>query len=168
MDCTGSLFIKYLEKQGFYYSMCLPSIPPSSTSRHVPQLSIADAILADHSTQSIKSWLESFLKLWEQHSKRTHQIQKIEVDFSWAFLHAAVEAFNKTDLKTYLQMSFEVATKAKKMSAFSFFTVKNLCSSHIIKAVCNIISKCPMSKLIKKNWVLFCYTSKLHRLTQSR
>ena len=153
LDCTGSLFNKYEEKQPFYYSMCLPSIPPSSKSRHVPQLSIADAILADHSTQSIKSWLESFLKLWEQHSKRTHQIQKIEVDFSWAFLHAAVEAFKKTDLKTYLQMSFEVANAEKEMSAFSFFTVVHLCSSHVIKAVCNNVSKCTRSKLIKKKFM---------------
>ena len=108
--------------------MCLPSIPSSSTSRPIPQLSIADSILADHSTHSIKSWLESFLKLMEQNSDRTHQVQLVEVDFSWAILHAAVEAFKKGDLKTYLQMSFEVSNKAKEMSVFSFLTVIHLCS----------------------------------------
>ena len=103
--------------------MCLSSIKVSSSSRVCPRIYIYDAILADRSTHSIKSWLEIFLNFKDQHNYTTHQVKKVEFDFSWAFLHASVEAFNKTDLTTYLQMLFEVATKAKEMSAFSFFTV---------------------------------------------
>ena len=72
---------------------------------------------------------------------KTHPVRKVTVDFSWAFLHASVEAFNKTDLKTYLQRSFEVATKSKLMSDFSFFTVVHICAAHLIKSVSKNLGK---------------------------
>ena len=90
------------------------------------------------STPLILGW-KVFLELTDQYSYTTHQVKKVDLDFSWAFLHASVEAFNKTDLKTYLQMSFEVTNKAKEISAVSFFTIIHLCSSHIIKAVCKLL-----------------------------
>ena len=153
LDCTGSLIEKFTDKQVFYYSIALPSMKDPSSSRKCPQISVFDAIMADHSTLSIKFWLENFLKLLDKKTHVTHQVRKVETDFSWAFLHASIEAFNKCDTKTYLQRSFEVATKAKKMSDFSFFTVFHLCASHIIKAVSNNLSKATTSKKIKKKFL---------------
>ena len=70
-------------------------------------------------------------------------------------LHASIDAFNKCDLRSYLQRSFEIVTKAKEMSDLSFFTVVNLYASHIIKVVSNSLSKLTTSK---KNRQKFMYT----------
>ena len=154
LDCTGSLLNKYHEKQPFYYSVCLPSFKVNSEI--CPQVSVADAILTDHSTHSIKTWLGKFLQLIEKNTNRSHVVKKIEVDFSWAFLHASVEVFNKVDLKTYLQRSFDVCTKVKEVSSYSFFTIVHMCSAHVIKAIANNLSKAT-SKRVIKNKFLFCF-----------
>ena len=135
LDCTGSLFKKYSEKRAFYYSIALPSVKGNSSLTLCPQISIYDGILSDHTTFSIAHWLNYFVKILEQNTGKTHPVRKVEVDFSWAFLHASVEAFNKTDLKTYLQRSFEVTTKSKLMSDFSFYTVVHIRAAHLIKSV---------------------------------
>ena len=139
LDCTGSLLNKFQGKQPFYYSVCLPSVNVSS--QVCPQVSVADAILTDHSTHSIKTWLGKFLQLLDLNLRNSHPVKKIETDFSWAFVHASTEIFNKCDLKSYLQRSFEVCTNVKEVSAYSFFTIIHLCSSHIIKAIATNLSK---------------------------
>ena len=54
LDCTGSLFHKFTEKRAFYYSISLASIKNYQSSRISSQISVCDAIMADHSTLSIK------------------------------------------------------------------------------------------------------------------
>ena len=161
LDCTGSLFKKYSEKRAFYYSIALPSVKGNSSLTLCPQISIYDGILSDHTTFSIAHRLNYFVKILEQNTGKTHPVRKVEVDFSWAFLHASVEAFNKTDLKTYLQRSFEVTTKSKLMSDFSFFTVVHICAAHLIKSVCTNVSKFSKPKIIK-NKFMFCFARLLN------
>ena len=97
-----------------------------------PQVTVYDAIMSVHSTFSIKWYLGKFLQVLKQSTHKSYQVKKVEVDFSWAMVHSATEVFNKVDLRTYLQRSFEFTTKAKEDSPFTFFTVVHLCASHII------------------------------------
>ena len=156
LDCTGSLFNKYKNKHPYYYSICLPSKQSPISNHYAPPVTIGDAILTDHSTPSIKCWLGKILHLIEQTTNKSLKLDKIEVDFSWAFLHAAIETFNKVDTKTYIQRSFNILNKTKKISSFSHFTPIHLCSSHVIKAISTNLSKITKSKQIKKTF-LYCF-----------
>ena len=62
IDCTGSLFNKYKDKSPFYYSICLPSIKSPISNDSAPPITVADAILTDHTTPSIKTFLGKFLQ----------------------------------------------------------------------------------------------------------
>ena len=156
VDCTGSLFNKYKKKSPFYYSICLPSLQSPISNDSVPPITVADAILTDNTTPSIKTFLGKFLQLLEKHTNRSHQIKKVECDFSWGFVNAITETFNKVDIKTYIQRSFDLIMNLKDVSSFSHFTVIHLCSSHIIKAISNNLSKVTNSKKIKEKF-LFCF-----------
>ena len=68
------------------------------------------------------------------------------------FLKISTEIFNKCDLKSYLKRSFEVCTKVKEVSAFTFFTIIHLCSSHIIKAIATNLSKVTKKNVLKVNF----------------
>ena len=155
LDCTGSLFNKYKDKSPFYYSLCLSSINIKNdfVKEGCSQVTVSDAIMSDHSTFSIKWYLGKFLQVLEQSTHKSHQVKKIEVDFSWAMVHSATEVFNKVDLRTYLQRSFEVTTKAKEDSSFSFFTAVHLCASHIIKGISNNLSKRTKNKKENLNFL---------------
>ena len=156
IDCTGSLFNKYKSKSPFYYSICLPSLKSPISNDKAPPITVADAILTDNSTPSIKTFLGKFLQLLEKHTNRSHQIKKVECDFSWGIINSITETFNKVDIKTYIQRSFDLIMNLKDVSSFSHFTVIHLCSSHIIKSISNNLSKITSSKKIKEKF-LFCF-----------
>ena len=86
LDCTGSLFQKYTEKRAFYYSIALPSIKNNSSLSSCPQISIYDGILADHTTCSIKSWLEHFIKLIEKKNRQNTPSKKSYCRLQLGFL----------------------------------------------------------------------------------
>ena len=69
INCTGSLFKKYKDKSPFYYYICLPSIKSPISNDSAPPSTVADAILTDHTTPSIKTFLGKFLQLLEKHIK---------------------------------------------------------------------------------------------------
>ena len=78
IECTGSLFKELTEKRAFYYSISLPSLKDCQSSGISPQISVCDAILADHTTLSTERWLEFFVRLIEN---ETHQVRKVETDY---------------------------------------------------------------------------------------
>ena len=151
IDCTGSLFNKYKDKSPFYYSICLPSIKSPTSNVSAPPITVADAILTDHTTPSIKTFLGKFLQLLEKHTNKSHQVKKVECDFSWGFINSIIETFNKCDTKTYIQRSFDILINLKDESNFSHFTVIHLCASHIIKAISNNLAKITKSKKVKES-----------------
>ena len=124
-------------------------------------MTIGDAILTDHSTPSIKCWLGKILHLIEQTTNKSLKLNKIEVDFTWAFLHLAIEIFNKIDTKTYIKRSFNILNKTRKNSSFSHFTPIHLCSSRVIKAISTNLSKITKSKQIKKTFS-YCFARMLN------
>ena len=156
IDCTGSLFNKYKDKSPFYYSICLPSIKSPTSNVSAPPITVTDAILTDHTTPSIKTFLGKFLQLLEKHTNKSHQVKKVECDFSWGFINSIIETFNKCDTKTYIQRSFDILINLKDESNFYHFTVIHLCASHIIKAISNNLAKITKSKKIKEKF-LFCF-----------
>ena len=148
LDCGGSLFNKYLGKQALYYSMCLPSIPSSSTFRHVPQLSITDAILADHSTHFTPLSLgwKVFWNSWKSIVTEHTKCRKLRLTFNGLFYMLLLKLSTKRTSKHTCKRRLRLQMKEKEMSAFSFFTVVHLCSSHIINAACNyhyVSALCP-------------------------
>ena len=105
---------------------------------------MADAILTDNSSPSIKTILGKFLQL-------------LECDFSWGIINSITETFNEVNIKTYIQRSFDLIMNLNDVLSFSHFTVIHLCRSHIIKSISNSLSKVTNSKKI---YFLFCATPK--------
>ena len=79
VDCTGSLFNKYKDKSPFYYSICLTSLKSPISKDSAPPITVADAILTDNTTPSIKTFLGKFLQLLEKRTNKSHQIKKVDL-----------------------------------------------------------------------------------------
>ena len=60
-------------------------------------------------------------------------IKKVEMDFSWAFIHSTCLAFNKYNILNYLESCWEFAINNKNFSAAT--TVLHICSAHIMHRI---------------------------------
>lgn len=60
-------------------------------------------------------------------------IAQIECDYSWALIHNVLIAFNQENVSAYLNKAHEIVSGNKE--DHPKFTVLQLCSAHIIKAV---------------------------------
>lgn len=101
LDATGSVVAKpHPSSQSvLYYALCIPC--QSTTKTVVP---VAEMLTSDQTTATVLHWLtclrRDYHKLFQKHFKP----QKVETDFSWAMIHAVVQAFNTISVQEYLQL----------------------------------------------------------------
>ena len=90
------MFIKVLYLCIPYYSMVLPG-----RGRGRPPLPVAELITTSHGVPNISSWLRLWLHYYSKFTK--NPVDVINIDYSWAFIHAVIETFNKESVMDYLR-----------------------------------------------------------------
>ncbi|XP_041865592.1 uncharacterized protein LOC121655185 isoform X2 [Melanotaenia boesemani] len=109
-------------------------------------------ISADQTTATILHWLtclrRDFFKLFQKHLKP----QKVETDFSWAMIHAVIQAFNTITVQEYLKICFQLCQENGKVE----MTVLHLCAAHMLKLVSMKLAKMQCKKDIKR-FFLYCF-----------
>ncbi|XP_056613419.1 120.7 kDa protein in NOF-FB transposable element [Triplophysa dalaica] len=151
LDATGTVVAKPKDcKSILYYALCCPVISTTETT----VVAVAEMLSSDQSTPTIQHWLtclsRDYCKMFRQH---LHP-QKVETDFSWAIIHACIQAFCQIDVHTYLQRCLQVTEGKIKCS----FTVVHICAAHMIKILCCKVSKVKCGKPTKD---LFLYSMAL-------
>ena len=105
LDATGSV-IKKIHGQNapYYYVVTL-----KHETKGEPPIPVAEMITTDHHTANVLY----FLNLFRQHLSDLsvhNQPRKIEIDFSWEFIHSALMAFNRQDVNHYLATCWNICT----------------------------------------------------------
>lgn len=149
LDATGSVVGKPhpASQSVLYYAVCIEC--QSTTKTVVP---VAEMISADQTTATILHWLtclrRDFFKLFQKHLKP----QKVETDFSWAMIHAIIQAFNTITVQEYLKICFQLCQENGKVE----MTVLHLCAAHMLKLVSMKLAKMQCKKDIKR-FFLYCF-----------
>ena len=124
LDVTGSIIKKTSciksKKPFFYYALVY-----YMTDVTIP---IAEMISTDHTWPCINYWLTRFLYDLKAFSGKYILPEKIETDFSWPLLIAAVLATNRFHIGIYLAKAFAISTD--KNATVSITTIIHICSSH--------------------------------------
>ena len=130
LDATGTVCqqIPDQAKQVYYYAIV------SKGEANEPAIPVAEMLTNDHTTINIGYFLQRMSSDYCKVIGKELQPQKVEVDFSWAMIHAAILAFNKTEVVTYLQESWKLTSGASE-EHFKFKTVVHLCSAHIMHMI---------------------------------
>ena len=142
LDATGSI-IKKIEKQNapYYYTLIVKSDKIGE-----PPLPIAEMVTTDHRTANVTH----FLNLLRQHTSEltVHtKPQKIEIDFSWVFIHSTLLAFNHHDINHYLATCWNISNG--KTEYKNHLTIIHICASHMIKSFINRIATITKDKGLK-------------------
>ena len=96
-----------------------------------PALPLAEMLTNDHTAINIGYFLQKMSHDYCKVIGKDLQPDKIEIDFSWAMIHASMLSFNKTEVLSYLQESWKVTTGER----FKFKTIIHLCSAHIMHMI---------------------------------
>lgn len=109
-------------------------------------------LTSDQTTATILHWLtclrRDYYKLFQKHFKP----QKVETDFSWAMIHAVVQAFSTIGVQEYLQLCFRVCQEQQSVQ----LTVIHLCAAHMLKLISMKLSKVQCKKETKQ-FFLYCF-----------
>ena len=99
MDATGSVVAKPhpCSKSVLYYALCTPC--QSSTHTVVP---VVEMLTSDQTTATILHWWTCLRRDYYKLFLKDLRPQKVETDFSWAMIHAVVQAFNNVSIQQYL------------------------------------------------------------------
>ena len=145
LDATGSLIIRPRElnrQTGFYYYALV-----AASENHAEPL--AELVSNDHRWVAIAYWLKELIACVSCQSE-ANVPQKVEIDFSWAFLIACNDAFNRCEVREYINRAYSLAHKGLEMP--NDRTVIHLCCSHMIHAVSRRLFKAnpPLSKTLRQ------------------
>lgn len=137
LDATGTVVSKPPNSGNvLYYALCMPMEGLSPTV-----LPVSEMITSDQTSVNIQNWLNCFCRDYMSMFKQELKPIKVETDFSWAIIHAALASFTKVDIHDYLQKCYQVC----QMSENCNLTVIHICASHMIKIISDKVSKikCP-------------------------
>ncbi len=148
MDATGSVVAKpHPSSQSvLYYALCTAC--QSTTQTVVP---VAEMLTSDQTTATILHWLTCLRRDYYKMFLKDLKPQKMETDFSWAMIHAVVQAFNTVSIQQYLQLCFQVCQEQLTVQ----MTVIHLCAAHVLKLISMKLSKVQCKKETKS---LFMYS----------
>jgi hypothetical protein len=91
-------------------------------------LPVAECLTNDHTTLNLCHFLKTFLRDYRR-AGESDVLEKVEMDFSWALIHASMEAFNiRTDISSYMEKAMAAISGQKKFDS----TVIHLCSAHVM------------------------------------
>ena len=125
IDATGSLVTpkKLSEKRIYYYAIIIYH------EVHGP-IPVCEMLTSDQTTPNLTYFFQKWLRnLHDISIKCAKKIKHVEIDQSWALLHSTCQAFNKTDVVEYLELSWK-ALNSKE--AFLLTTIIHFCSAHVI------------------------------------
>ncbi|KAL0176938.1 hypothetical protein M9458_029268, partial [Cirrhinus mrigala] len=136
LDATGSVVSKIPEqkKRVLYYALVL-----AGQGHGTPPLPIAEMLSNDHTVPSVSFWLMKFVHNLSKYTTLT--IRYLETDYSWALIQAALLAFNKESILSYLDRCFDICQGKDDGMDSKGFTVIHLCSAHVLKAVAQAICR---------------------------
>ena len=145
LDATGSLISKppSCSNKIYYYALTMQH-PEYSTS----PIPVAEMISSDHGTAEISHFLNKWCLSAKLVINRDLQINKVEMDYSWAMIHSTCSAFNKFTILNYLQNCWRFVNNGEDLNVT---TVLHLCSAHVMHRISyNLDKKFKIDKQIKR------------------
>ncbi|KAL0148728.1 hypothetical protein M9458_055906, partial [Cirrhinus mrigala] len=123
--------------------------------KNKPPLPVSELLTNQHSIPNLSFWLlETLRKLGQITSCHVHQV---ETDYSWALIGSVRLAFNKETAGAYLERTHRIVSNSCLQSVdLQNFTVLHLCSSHILKAVCQSFARKTNNKALKE-YATYCF-----------
>ncbi|KAF3832195.1 hypothetical protein F7725_025860 [Dissostichus mawsoni] len=116
--------------------------------QQVPPLPVCEMLTNEHSIPPITFWLMQFLRKLSQYTQiKVHQV---ETDYSWALFQSVLLSFNKETIVSYLGRAFVICSKLKSWKEIRMFTVLQICSAHVLKAVAQSIGRKTADKGLKE------------------
>lgn len=99
LDATGTVVSKPPNSRNvLYYALCMPMEGPSPAV-----IPVAEMITSDQTSVNIQNWLLCLsYDCMAMFNKELKPI-KVETDFSWAMIHAALASLSKSNIHDYLQ-----------------------------------------------------------------
>ncbi|XP_078250374.1 uncharacterized protein LOC144589491 isoform X3 [Pogona vitticeps] len=143
LDATGSVVMKpkNIQNKFLYYTLCI-----SLTSETRSTIPVAEMLSSDQSTPTIQHWLSCLCRDFFKVCKRKLSPQKVEIDFSWALIHAATQTFNQNNIMDYLKKCLLVC----EGKILCNFTILHICAAHMMKLISIKLSKIKASKATKQ------------------
>lgn len=140
-DSTGSVIKKVPnQKQPYYYSLVLEDV----------SIPAVDFITTRHNATWICGLLEIFLySVRECNGGKHAQPSVIVTDFSYALIYAALFAFNKMTIISYLRATYNDCISANPQKRKSYTHVC-ICCAHMMKAVASRLVRIEHSKEKRK------------------
>lgn len=139
-DGTGKVIsnIPSQPKRVFYYPLVLKGQEPGD-----PPVPVAEFISNSHNTVDISTF---FLRLNRDLRNSYPSVgvpQRIEVDYSWAFIHAILLSFNREDIALYLQRAWDTIHSTREWGSK---TKLHICSAHLLHKIASRLSKMVSNK----------------------
>ena len=125
LDATGTICkpIPGQEKRVLYHALV------SSGDKGDPAVPLAEMLTNDQTATNITHFLMKVAADFYKVKNKVLQPEKVEIDFSWAYIHAVTIAFNKMDIMSYLQKAWN---HVHANSSTAQLTVIHLCSAHVM------------------------------------
>lgn len=111
------------QKRAYYYPLLV------KTASGEPPIPVAEMLTTDHSTANIISFLMKFLRDVGRVCTSVKTPSQIEIDMSWAMIHATCKAFNSISIDHYLVEAWKFAMG--DTISWELCTV-HLCAAHVI------------------------------------
>ncbi|CAF4883505.1 unnamed protein product [Rotaria socialis] len=146
VDATGSV-VKALQdqKKPYLYLMCFKDGQDSSNL-----LPLAGALLTDHTTASIASWLLKVRHSIAVTHGRFLRPSYIVIDFSPALLNALLLSMNQTNIHSYLRWCFNAVKKNYTSEQLHSISCIRFCCAHVMHAFTRSLSKIKIEKKIRQ------------------
>jgi len=156
VDATGSVVSRIPgQKATFYYCVLLAD----------GNLPILDILSSRHEAAWIQSLLQSFNSAVRRvNNGRLVTPRYVVTDFSYALMHACIQAFNEGMLlDAYLQLTYNILSGRCTSAQMKNITFLSLCAAHMLKAMSMRLSKAVQNKDCRA--LVMTYFAALQRTT---
>ena len=157
LDATGSLvrklegiFSELERKKILYYVLVLPHKTKGKMC-----LPVAEMVSSSHNTLTIASWLSRFVHDVRKLSRHRNMGFIIVTDFSWAQIHAAITAFNMTNLPDYFMKVYKILEGKMNQAEIENFSIIHLCAAHFMKMIADKAAHSVKNSKLRR-FFLFC------------
>ena len=105
-------------------------------------LPIAEMITSEHTVFSVTSFLKNYVEFLRTEKWKLPIAKVIVTDWCWALMHSILDVFINTDIKSYLQKCYKIATGEIKEN-INFMLIYTCCFHNIrrmkdsLKEICN-------------------------------